>query len=210
MTTRTSKKKRSAAGAHTERGQRYIELPIDEVKDDPRNENVHTDEQIVLLRASIRLYGQEEDILIDRNNVCIAGHGIKRAMQLEGCKTISCKYSDLKGAKRAAYRIAANQLARLSHFDPRLLEKNARQISKQMGKEFEPSWLGLEPAEWQAILDGHNWKGRSVDPTAIGDYDPEQETFLIKIENVLAADKDSVLQRLSRALKGTSYEARAY
>lgn len=188
----------------------YVTLPIDEVLDDPRNENVHTDAQMIMLRASIRLYGQVEDVLIDRKKMCIAGHGIKQAMKDEGHTHISCKYSDLKGAKRSAYRIATNQLARLSHFDHALYEANAREIAEEMGKAFDPSWLALETSEWEHLLHGDKWHGKTLDESTIGDYDPDQETFLIKIEKVTAADKDDVLARITRALKGTSYEARAY
>lgn len=189
----------------------YIMLPIEQIKDDPKNENVHTDEQINMLRASIRSFGQPEDVLIDRRNMLISGHGIKRAMLLEGKTEISCKYSNLKGARRDAYRIAANQLARLSYFDPELFETNARAIASEMGKEFDPAFLGLLDAEWQQIASGQQqWQGRTLDPDSIGDYDPNQETFLIKIESVKAADKVTVLARVGRALKGTEYEARAY
>lgn len=130
----------------------YVLLSIDEVLDDPSNENLHPESQIVLLRASIRLYGQQEPILIDRNNMCIAGHGIKQAMKLEGKTDIECKYSNLKGAHRAGYRIAANQLARLSHFDPELLRDNVLAISQQMKVKFDPAFLGFEPGELKQIL----------------------------------------------------------
>lgn len=60
---------------------RYIELPIDEVKDDPRNENVHTDEQIVLLRASVRLYDQEEDLAVRVKIEQVVGLAFKHLAQ---------------------------------------------------------------------------------------------------------------------------------
>ena len=189
----------------------YVELPITEVKDDPNNENVHTDEQLVMLRASIRMYGQEEDILIDRKHVCIAGHGIKQAMLLEGCKTISCKYSDLKGAKRAGYRIAANQLERLSHFDPLLLERNVRAISKEMGNNFDPELLAMTQAEYDSLFHPQEWKSRlAINPDSIGDYDPADEVHTIKINGVKASDKEGVMTRVVRALRGTGYEAQLY
>jgi hypothetical protein len=210
----TTKKKPSPAKEARRRTSKqsgdYIELPIDKVLDDPNNENDHTDEQLVLLRASIREFGQIEDVLISRNNMLVAGHGIKQAMKLEGKKTISCKYTDLDGAKRSAYRVGANQLARLSHFDPTKLRLTAQEISAEMGEEFDPNFIGFGQSEWELILSGQDWHGKSIDPATIGDYDPDKETFLIKIENVTAADKEAVLTRLTRALKGTTYEARAY
>jgi hypothetical protein len=188
----------------------YVTLPIDEVIDDPNNENDHTEEQIVMLRASVREFGQIEDVLIDKNQCLVAGHGIKRAMKLEGYKTISCKVTTLEGAKRSAYRVGANQLARLSHFDPTKLRLTASEISQEMGVSFDPNFIGFDSAEWDLILSGQDWHGKSIDPSTISEYDPDAETFLIKIENISAADKEPVLSKVSRALKGTSYEARVY
>jgi hypothetical protein len=188
----------------------YVTLPIDEVLDDENNENEHSDEQIVMLRASVREFQQVEDVLITADRRLVAGHGIKRAMKLEGFKTISCKVTTLTGARRSAYRVGTNQLARLSHFDPEKLRLSARSISEEMGVAFDPNFIGFDPREWELILTGRDWHGTSIDPAAIPEYDPDSETFLIKIEGVLATDKETVLTRVGRALKGTQYEARVY
>jgi hypothetical protein len=80
-----------------------------------------------------------------------------------------------------------------------------------MGIEaFDPNFIGFDQKEWELILSGKEWHGHAIDPSKIPDYDPDSETFLIKIENVTAADKESVLSRITRVLKGTQYEARAY
>jgi hypothetical protein len=188
----------------------YVLLPIDEVLDDPGNENVHPPEQIELLRASIRLFGQQEDVLIDRKHVIVAHHGVKLAMKLEGHTHVRCKYSDLKGADRAAYRICANATARQSYFDQEKLLINVGGIREEKGDEFHPEMLGMGAGQFDALMSGSDWGGKTADGESIGDYDPASETFLIKIPNVAARDKDEVLARLARALEGTGYEASAY
>lgn len=209
-TGKVSKRKQAHRRVARQSASQYVVLPIDEALDDPNNENDHSDEQIVMLRASIRLFGQVEDVLIDRNHMLVAGHGIKRAMKLEGCKTISCKYTDLSGARRSAYRAGANQLARLSTFDPGKLQLTLQEISTEMGTEFDPSAIGFEEAEWRMILAGQNWHGKTIDPDAIPDYSPAQETVLIKIEDVRPSHKKRILGLVNSALEGTEYEARAY
>ncbi|HEY9282332.1 MAG TPA: hypothetical protein VIP46_02660 [Pyrinomonadaceae bacterium] len=188
----------------------YVLLPIDEVLDDPANENVHTEEQIELLRASIRLYGQQEPVIIDRNRVIIAHHGVKLAMKLEGRTHVECRYSDLKGADRAGYRIAANATGRLSFFDDVKLRSNVAGIREEKGDEFHPELLGMGGEQFGALMSGANWGGPTKDQNSIGDYDPNAETYLIKIPNVTAEHKDDVLARIRAALEGTGYEAAAY
>jgi hypothetical protein len=187
----------------------YAELPIRDVLEDPANENVHPDDQIEGIRASIRLYGQQEPVLVDLNKVCVAHHGVLRAMKLEGRETVECRYTDLKGAARAGYRIAANALGRRSHFDDALLAANVRGIRDERGDDFHPEMLGMGVQEFAALLGG-GWKGRQLDAEQIGDYDPAREQFLIKIAGVSAADKDALLARVGAALEGTGYAAQAY
>lgn len=137
-------------------------LPIDKVADDEDNENFHPNEQKVRLRASIRLYGQVEAILVDRDPMpdgrhkCLNGHGIKGAMLAEGYSHIRCELSDLEGARRAGYRIITNQLARMSHFDPERLAVNVADIIKAAGKSFDPMWLGMSQREIDKV------RGRDV------------------------------------------------
>jgi hypothetical protein len=47
--------------AARQRKSAYVKLAIDEVLDDENNENDHSEEQIVMLRASIREFGQVEE-----------------------------------------------------------------------------------------------------------------------------------------------------
>lgn len=130
---------------------KVVILPIDEPIDDEKNENVHPPEQHVRLRASIRIYGQQESILIDKNKKIIGGHGIREAMKAEGYTHIRCEYSNLEGAKREGYRIVTNQLARLSHFDPKKLAINIGDIIKSAGAKFNPQWLAMSQAELDKI-----------------------------------------------------------
>ena len=199
--------RRSVARQHKGR---YVILPIDDALDDPDNENEHSDEQLIMMRASVREFGQIEDALIDKNNRLVGGHCLKRALKLECFKTISCKITTLEGARRSAYRVGTNQLARLSHFNPEKLQITAREISEEMGVSFNPFFVGFTKDDWELILTGKDWHGTPLDLDSIPDYDPDSETFLIKIENIKPSDKDTILQRVGRALRGTEYEARAY
>ena len=184
-------------------------LPMAEVLDDETNENEHPPGQHELLRASVRLYGQQEPILIDKNKKVIGGHGIKGAMLAEGYTHIRCQYSDLEGAKRNSYRIVTNQLGRLSYFNMDLLPTNIAAIITQAGQEglaVDHEWFGLEPDELAHLRGGDEWRTKSLDPNDIGDYDAAKETFIIKIEGIIQKDKVRILKKVRTALSGTTYE----
>jgi hypothetical protein len=204
-----TKRKEQPAPPGTPPAGEYVTLPIDEVLDDPANENVHSPEQMELLRASIRLYGQQEPIIIDRKRVVIAHHGVKLAMRLEGHTHVECRYSELAGADRAGYRIAANATGRQSYFNEELLRANVLGIREEKGDDFHPEMLGFGQEQFAQILNG-DWQGATADLDRIGDYDPARETYLIKIPDVAAADKEEVLSRINQALEGTEYAAQAY
>jgi DNA modification methylase len=199
---------------------RVVLLGIDEPADDEKNENVHTPEQQLRLRASVRLYGQQESILIDAKKKIIGGHGIREAMKAEGYTHIRCEYSDLKGAKRDAYRIVTNQLARLSHFDPERLAINVADIMERGGDRFDPLWLGMsahDVAKIRGTEDGpdappaqmdnadalqRKWKCRTGDLWRIGQH------RLLVGDCGIAADLDRVTagsRKLTAAVTSPPY-----
>ncbi|MEO6390816.1 MAG: hypothetical protein ABIP75_03130 [Pyrinomonadaceae bacterium] len=185
-----------------------ITLPIDKVLPDPANETVHPERQIEMLRGSLRKFGQQKAVLIDTKGILICGHGVREAMLAEDMVDIRCEVSGLTAVDQAGYRVADNQLNKLSFFDEEILRANLAPLVREAG--FDSEVLGFESAEWEQLLAG-TWNSKpAIDPDTIGDYDPNAETFVIKIVGVKAVDRDRVLQLVTKALKGTEYEAESY
>ena len=77
-----------------------------------RNSRTHSDQQVAQVAASIKEFGFTNPILVDEENMIIAGHGRLLAAQklgLEQVPTISLKY--MTEAQKKAYVIADNKLA---------------------------------------------------------------------------------------------------
>jgi len=65
-------------------------ISTDKLKDYEKNNKVHTEEQISLLVQIIDKFGFTQPLLIDKNNVIIAGHGRKIAADKLGMNKLPC------------------------------------------------------------------------------------------------------------------------
>ena len=86
------------------------------------NANVHSDEQITMIAASIREFGFLNPILIDKDRNVLAGHGRILAAKKLGLTDVPCVYVEgLSEAQRKAYILADNRLAEFSEWDMELV-----------------------------------------------------------------------------------------
>ena len=96
--------------------------PIRELKF-RRNARLHDRDQVILITKSMREFGWTNPILIDENNVVLAGYGRVEAakeMQLEVAPVIVAKgWSE---AQKKAYMLADNQIAARAGWDMALLK----------------------------------------------------------------------------------------
>jgi len=72
---------------------------------------------------SIRNYGWQQPIVVDRAGVIIAGHSRYEAAKILECKEIPVLIADLSPEKAKAYRIADNKTNQYSEWDYSLLNK---------------------------------------------------------------------------------------
>lgn len=102
------------------------------------NPRVHSDKQIEKLKASINEYGFVLPVLIDANNVIIAGHAIVRASIELKLSEIPCvRAAHLTEAQIHAYIIADNRLAEDSEWDKPKLKAEMLRLRDEYGLELE-------------------------------------------------------------------------
>ena len=91
---------------------------ISELKHFERNNKKHPEKQIEKIMASIKEYGFKNPVLIDKNNVIIAGHGRTTAAEKLGIKEVPCvDCSDLNAKQVKALRLMDNKSADLAEWD---------------------------------------------------------------------------------------------
>jgi len=62
------------------------DFEIAKLKENPKNPKEHTEKQIKAIAESIKKFGFTQPILVDENNVILAGHGRTEALKKLGIK----------------------------------------------------------------------------------------------------------------------------
>lgn len=93
-------------------------INITEIKPSTKNARLHNDEHVEQIISSIKEFGFTNPILIDENNVIIAGHGRFEAMKRTFSDTIPCvRLCSLTEIQKNAYMLADNKIALNSSWD---------------------------------------------------------------------------------------------
>lgn len=107
-----------------------------------KNPRIHTEEQIESLRESIRKYGITKNVVIDEDNVILAGNGTAKAAQLEGNTEIPFRrLIGFTEPEKMAYLIKDNKVHDDSFFDISEVQALLKEI-EDMGGEI--SSLGFD------------------------------------------------------------------
>lgn len=111
---------------------------IEPYENNPRN----NDEAVDKVAASITDYGFRVPIIIDSNNVIVAGHTRYKAALKIGCESVPCiVIDDLTPEQIKAYRLIDNKTAEYSSWNFEMLEKELKSLDIDIS-EFEFPDLG--------------------------------------------------------------------
>ena len=124
----------------------FIHVNIDKLIPYANNARTHSEEQIQLIRSSLREFGFINPVIIDNDYGIIAGHGRVIAARREGITEIPCvKVDHLTEAQKKAYILADNRLAELSEWDEEMLKVEIEQLNDL---EFDVDLLGFDLTEY--------------------------------------------------------------
>ena len=120
---------------------------IDALQPDPTNARRHSRKQIGQIAESIRVFGFNVPILVDRHDMTICGHGRALAAQTLGISEVPTVCVDhLTPAQARAFMIADNRLTEISSWDARLLAEQLKDLSLH-GLDFNIEVIGFEMGE---------------------------------------------------------------
>ena len=124
-------------------------LGINTVKPYDKNARIN-DKAVDKVADSIEEFGFKNPIIIDRNNVIIAGHTRLLAAKELGYKEVPCIYADdLSPEQVKAFRIADNKLGELADWDFDLLNPEIQELADA---GYNVDVLGFTEAELEAII----------------------------------------------------------
>jgi len=116
--------------AATFRHERIEYLAIDEIKPYPGNARTHDEPQITVLMASMRTFGFTNPVLLDKENIIVAGHGRVEAAKRLGMERVPVLWIDgLSPHQIRAYRLSDNRIAELAGWDEQILAIELQHLS---------------------------------------------------------------------------------
>lgn len=127
---------------------------IDALTPCPRNARTHSKKQIHQIADSIAEFGFTNPVLVDRDDMIVAGHGRVEAARLLGMETVPviC-LEDLSEAQIRAYVIADNKLAENAGWDSELLGLELQYLS-DLDVDFDATITGFEVPEIDLLIAG--------------------------------------------------------
>lgn len=131
-------------------------ISIDELKENPNNARTHSEKQIHKIAKSIEKLGFNNPVLIDQNNMIIAGHGRTRAAKLLGIKRVPAISLDLITPEQVrAYIIADNKLAEEAGWDNEILKIELQHLMK-IEVDFDATITGFDIPQIDIIINDCN------------------------------------------------------
>ena len=140
-----------------------------------RNAKKHDDSQVAKLAGSIKEFGFNNPVLIDKDNGIIAGHGRIMAAQKLGLENVPCiRLGHLTDTQRRAYILADNRLAEIGGgWDEEILKLELAELA---ALDFDISEIGFG-AEDLAELEMVEVEG-NTDPDEVPEVPADPVTVL--------------------------------
>ena len=132
------------------KAEKIEQIKVDDLIPYVRNARTHSTEQIAQIAGSIKEFGFNNPILIDKDNGVIAGHGRLAAARKLKLESVPCvRLEHLTDAQRKAYILADNRIALNSDWETDLLATELEEL-KDLGVDLE--CLGFNSDEIDALL----------------------------------------------------------
>ena len=162
--------------------QKSIDLLIPYAK----NARIHNEAQIAQIAGSIKEFGFNNPVLIDKDNGIIAGHGRVLAARKLGLKEVpTIQLDHLSENQKKAFILADNRIAMNSHWDEEILSLELSDLKDAL----DLTDLGFEVAELDKLMNGILPLDEMPD-LRIGDREPiQQMTFKLHDDQVDTVDQ---------------------
>jgi DNA modification methylase len=129
-------------------------ISIASLKPNPRNARTHSKKQVKQISESIRRFGFTNPLLIDNDNMVLAGHGRLAAAWLLGMDKIPCvRLGTLSAAQKRAYVLADNKLALNAGWDEEILAMELESLIA-LDLDFNIELTGFSIAEIDSLIEG--------------------------------------------------------
>ena len=140
---------------------------IADLKRYEKNNKKHPEKQLVKIVASIKEYGFKNPVLIDKNNVIIAGHGRTLAAERLGMEEVPCiECSDLNSKQVKALRLMDNKSAELAEWD---FDNIKAELEELKLEEFDIDLTGFDMSNFEEEKLDYSDKNKEINSSEFTD-----------------------------------------
>jgi DNA modification methylase len=131
-------------------GMKIETTPIDKLVPYVNNARTHSPEQVDQIAASIKEFGFNNPVLIDKKNGIIAGHGrVQAARKLELKEVPTVRLEHLTETQKKAFILADNKIAMNAEWDEELLALELKDLDDVM---FDLNLTGFDGKELDELI----------------------------------------------------------
>jgi ParB-like chromosome segregation protein Spo0J len=153
---------------------------------DPANVRLHPEKNLEAIKGSLKKFGQQKPIVVDKDGIVVAGNGTLAAARALGWETVAVVRTGLEGVDKVAFAIADNRTGELAEWsDPALVGV----LDSLKAVEFDVSAIGFSDADIAAL----------TCETAGGDS-PEKYAVTVTLDDA-AAQQDLFLELRDRGFR---------
>lgn len=172
-----------------------INKKLDELKPYENNPRFN-DEAVEYVANSIKQFGFKVPIVIDKNNVIVAGHTRYKASMELGLKEVPCIVADdLTPAQIKAFRIAENKTNDLASWNDDLLGQELKEVIE----DFDMTDFGFGDFEISMLTD--DMEPEAYDDELIKQYSNNADDFLTNKRVIITYKTDEETEFLKNLFK---------
>jgi DNA modification methylase len=131
-------------------------IAIDKLLLDPANARKHGQKNLDSIKGSLAKFGQQKPIVVNADNVIVAGNGTMQAAKELGWKEINIVRTDLKGSDITAFGIADNRTSELAEWDDKVLSELLEGLKAE---DFDLSAIGFDIDDMNEMIGDKNKAG---------------------------------------------------
>ena len=173
--------------------------PVSDLKTNPRNARTHNKHQIHQISESIKAFGFTNPVLLDHDNMIVAGHGrVAGAKKLGMSLVPTIRLEDLSPDQIRAFVIADNRLAEKAGWDKSILSIELQHLMT-IESDLDVTITGFEIPEIDLLLTAENHKP-----------DPDDSFEVAEAAQAVTQSGDMWYLGKHRLLCGSSLEQKSY
>lgn len=172
-----------------------------------KNARTHSDEQVAQIAGSIKEFGFNNPVLVDKDNSIIAGHGrLMAARKLGMDKVPVVQLGHMTETQRKAYVLADNRIALNSGWDTSMLSLELQELKD----DIDLSLLGFDADELDALLNPIEETEGLTDEDAVPDVPDEPKTklgdiYILGNHRLMCGDSTSI-DAVEKLVTGTTID----